>query len=469
MTSLPQAFLDFCHSHEVLRDLPEALTGTDPEVSVRVNSTKGVTPPSGAELVPWNQAGFYLPDRPRFTFDPALHQGLYYVQDASSMAIGHVIRQLTSGRGPIVYADACAAPGGKTTASIDALPEGSLVVANEYDGKRAAALCENIERWGSPNVMVRRGDTSAFASLPPMFDIIAADVPCSGEGMMRKEADAVTQWSPGLIRQCAALQREIVYNLWPALKPGGYLIYSTCTFNTAEDEENVRFIMEELGAEPVATGLTDFPGVVPALDSNVEAARFIPGRVRGEGLFIAVLRKSGGTEHGPTSFFSANQRRKGKSKAAPKSVDKALMAKAQSWIKDGFVLEAVGEDRLRALPAHWAETIHNLEERLGGIIFAGTDVATIKGRDLIPAHTLALSTALQPVFPTVELDYNQAIAFLRREPIVLSDSPRGLILLTYRNRPLGFVKNLGNRANTLLPPNRRILSPSLPDTPVQIL
>lgn len=468
MTSLPQAFLDFCLSHEVLRDLPEALTGTAPEVSVRVNSAKGVAPPAGAELVPWNQTGFYLNDRPRFTFDPALHQGLYYVQDASSMAIGHVIRKLTAGRGPIVYADVCAAPGGKTTAAIDTLPEGSLVVANEYDSKRAAALCENIERWGSPNVMVRRGDTSAFASLPPMFDIIAADVPCSGEGMMRKEADAVTQWSPGLIRQCAALQREIVGNLWPALKPGGYLIYSTCTFNTAEDEENVRFIMEEFGAEPVATGLTDFPGVVSALDSNVEAARFIPGRVRGEGLFIAVLRKPNGTEHIQATMAS-NQRRKGKSKAAPKPFDKALMAKAQSWIKDGDVLEAVGDDRLRALPAQWADIIHSLEERLGGIIFAGTDVATIKGRDLIPAHTLALSSALQPVFPTAELDYNQAIAFLRREPLVLPDSPRGLILLTYRNRPLGFVKNLGNRANTLLPPNRRILSPTLPDTPVQIL
>ncbi len=464
--NLPKTFVDFCAANTPLAQLPRVLADTEPEVSVRVNLTKGICTPSNAPVVLWNPAGFYLDGRPPFTFDPALHQGLYYVQDASSMAIGHVIRRLTAGCvSPLLYLDACAAPGGKTTAAIDALPEGSLVVANEFDPRRAAALAENVERWGSPSVIVRRGDTEAFASAGHVFDLIAADVPCSGEGMMRKESAAVEQWSTALVSSCARLQRQIVANLWPALRPEGYLIYSTCTFNRAENEDNVRWIMETFGAEPVETGLCDFDGVLGALDNDITAARFIPGHIRGEGLFIAVLRKPAGDG---AQFHAA--KKSGRHKNAPRcSVDKKLLETASSWLSDSLIVEA-SDERLRALPAVWSDTIHLLGDCLGGILYSGTDIATIKGRDLLPAHPLALSAALRPdAFPNAEVDYPTAIAFLRREPICLSNTPRGIVLLTYGDRPLGFVKNLGNRANNLLPANRRILSASTPGSAPQVI
>lgn len=457
-----QSFIDFCLGETLLAELPEVIRSTEAETSVRVNRGKQVCPPAAAQLVPWNDGGFYLDKRPKFTFDPALHQGLYYVQDASSMAVAHIVERLTEGCEPLLYLDACAAPGGKTTAAIDALPPGSLVLANEYDPRRAAALCENIERWGEAAVMVRRGDTSAFASMNGVFDIIAADVPCSGEGMMRKEPEAIAQWSPALVAQCAALQREIVANLWPALRPGGLLIYSTCTFNRSENEDNVRWIMHKLGAEAVATDLCSFPGVAPALDADIDAARFIPGRVRGEGLFVAVLRK-------PLSADTSQARPAGKKKAKNKNIkepklDKRLAGEIMSWLSGDFCLEAKDDGGLRALPQRWAETMRGLECELGGILMSGIEVAQIKGRDLIPSYALARAKALDAAhFPGADVDWKGAMTYLHREPVVLDGAPRGIVLLHYKGRPLGFVKNLGNRANNLLPASRRILSPTLPE------
>lgn len=208
-----------------LATLIDAL-GREPSVAVRLNAGKTGAGKSvvGGRRVGWNDAGFHLSERPAFTFDPALHQGLYYVQDASSMFVGHVVGELTrNAAGPLTVLDACAAPGGKTTAVIDALPEGSVVVANEFVAKRAAVLRENLAKWGYPYVVVTQGDTSRFSQMEGVFDIVVADVPCSGEGMMRKDEDAVGQWSDGLVEQCSRLQHEILGNLWGALRPGDTL------------------------------------------------------------------------------------------------------------------------------------------------------------------------------------------------------------------------------------------------------
>ena len=202
-----------------LGDAVAALAEGSPEVSVRVNRHKPSAVDS-AEIVPWCEDGRYLSERPVFALDPCWHQGRYYVQEAGSMFVGHVVRSLSrEWTGPVAVLDACAAPGGKTTAVIDALPEGSLVVANEYVPSRAAVLKENIVKWGCPSVIVTRGDTASLSRLGEMFDLVVADVPCSGEGMMRKDEDAVAQWSEGLVRDCAALQWEIVCNLWEILAP----------------------------------------------------------------------------------------------------------------------------------------------------------------------------------------------------------------------------------------------------------
>lgn len=381
--------------------LLDALSSGSPCVAVRLNRRK-MTDADLASLpadpVAWCPLGRYLPERRPFTFDPAFHQGRYYVQDPSSMCIGAVIASLGLDA-PVAYLDSCAAPGGKTTAAIDALPEGSFVVANEYDPSRADALVENITRWGAVDVAVTVGDTARLARYgEATFDVIAADVPCSGEGMMRKEPKAVEQWSPALVEQCAALQREIVGNLWPMLRPGGYLIYSTCTFSPQENEHNVEWICTELGAERLPLPLGSDMGVVDG--------HFYPHLVRGEGLFMALLRKPGGP-------LRPNP-----------SVDEKRLRKATK------------------------------------VALLGVERTELKGRDAIPTHRAVLATDWRRgSLPEVEVDRDTALAYLHRDAITLpADTPRGIVVLTYGDAPLGLVKNLGNRANNLLPKHLRILS-----------
>lgn len=396
---LPEEFIARILGDDSIPDaqglLDELMSG-NPCVAIRHNRLKGCAPAPDADIVPWCRQGEYLDERPQFTFDPRLHQGLYYVQDPSSMAIAAVIESLGLER-PVQYLDCCAAPGGKTTAAIDSLPAGSFVVANEADPSRAAALDENLMRWGYPDVAITVGPAQRLSRLPEgSFDVVAADVPCSGEGMMRKDSKAVEQWNPGLVESCARLQREILEAVWPLLRPGGFLIYSTCTFAHAEDEEQVRWLQEKYGAEPVA--LPMMPGVVNG--------HFYPHLVRGEGLYIALLRKPG--ESGRHS--------------------KPLTEKALS--------------------------------KVTRVLRYGSIDSEPKGREMIPTHAAALRYDWGGNrWPQAEVDRETALQFLRRDAISLpTDSPRGLTLLTFEGRPLGWVNNIGSRANNLLPRHLRILS-----------
>lgn len=376
--------------------LLDELASGNPCVAIRHNRLKGSRPADGADLVPWCNRGEYLAERPQFTFDPHLHQGLYYVQDASSMALGAVIESLGLDR-PVQYLDCCAAPGGKTTAAIDALPAGSFIVANEAEPARAAALDENLMRWGYPDVAITVGPAQRLGRLPEgCFDVIGADVPCSGEGMMRKDPKAIEQWNPGLVESCARLQRDILSAVWPLLRPGGYMIYSTCTFAAAEDENQVRWLADEFGAEVME--LPPMPGVVNG--------HFFPHLVRGEGLFMALLRKPGDSV-----------------RPARRLTEKDL-AKATKLLRYGSI-----------------------------------DTEP-KGRDVIPSHAAAQRYDFDASkWPQAEVDRPAALQFLHRDAITLPEgTPRGLTLLTYDGRPLGWVNNLGSRANNLLPRNLRILS-----------
>lgn len=454
---LPETFRRLIESYHApqLDGLIDALETTRPETSIRYNPLKsGGTMRAGLPVAWWPEYGRYLSERPAFTFDPARHQGIYYVQDASSMSIAKAVRHLAEGSAvpPAAYLDACAAPGGKTTAALDALPPDTLVVANEYDFRRANILAENVAKWGRPGVIVTRGDTARLSSLRDFFDIISADVPCSGEGMMRKDADAVNQWTPALVAECAARQRQIIDNLWPALRPGGFLIYSTCTFNRRENEEIIDYIIAAHGAEAVALPFAEHKEIAPGIDVPFPCYRFIPGRTRGEGLFIAALRKPHGS---PTQAGgNASQReksQKGNGTKAPQV--------PSDWLDGDFEYFSSPEGEIHALPSHMAATAAALYRRLD-IVSHGTHIATAKGRDIIPAQPLALCSALgHGAFPRAEISRTEAIAYLRRETVALSeDSPRGHILLTHSGIPLGFVKNLGNRSNNLYPPQWRILS-----------
>lgn len=421
---------------------------SDPVTAIRLNAFKPAELPYGATPVSWCERGYYLDGRPKFTLDPALHQGRYYVQDASSMFIATVANRLAEmlPEGSL-YLDACAAPGGKATAAIDALPSSWGVVANEIVPKRAAALRENIIKWGAPNVIVTRGDTRAFAKAGEMFAIVAADVPCSGEGMMRKDPQALAQWSPGLVEECAERQREILANLWRTLLPGGYLIYSTCTFNLTENDRMVQWIMSELGAGSVSLKLDSAALGTHDAGLPTDAWRFMPHITRGEGLFMAVVRKPGEITSPPAS-------KKIRQNATPK-IDPAI----RKWIKGGDEMEfTVENDRINAFPRQLSLPLRSLS-RVTDIIHHGTVLCHIKGRDYIPAHQLAMSRILAPeAFPAVEVDHATAISYLRREPVAPEAGwPRGTVLLEHNGCPLGFVKNLGNRTNSLYPAEWRIL------------
>ncbi|MDE5655841.1 MAG: hypothetical protein K2I19_02025 [Muribaculaceae bacterium] len=416
-----------------------------PSVSLRYNRAKCASVPEGA-AVPWCDRGRYLDERPAFTLDPRMHQGVYYVQDASSMAVGavaaYLAAQLQLPR-PVVYLDACAAPGGKTTGAVDALPQSAIVFANEYDYRRASILVENVAKWGSARTVVTRGDTARYSKLRNSFDIIAVDAPCSGEGMIRKDATAAEQWSPALVRECARRQREILANLWPALRPGGYLIYSTCTFNDEENDHIVRWLEEEFGAERVATPVEEMPGVT----ADAHICRFLPSRVRGEGLCLAVLQKPGEV---PQNVSEG--RRKNKEAKAPQ-----IPAWLQGALPDGFVLSADG-DVLRAMPADMAAVVRGMLPALD-VLAAGIECGVVKGRDVVPSQALAMAADLNAeALARVELDTDTALRYLRREAIELPEgTPKGIVLLMFGGLPLGFVKNLGNRSNNLYPQNWRIL------------
>ena len=266
-------------------------------VSIRLNprTQRGQSPcVLAASDVPWCEEGYYLEGRPQFTFDPLFHAGCYYVQEAASMFITHVFREL-SNLSPLNALDMCAAPGGKSTAMLSVLPEGSTLVSNEPIPTRAQILLENITKWGAKNCIVTNNYPRDFKKAKTKFDLILCDVPCSGEGMFRKDPATISEWSVQNVEKCWRLQREIVADAWECLNPGGILIYSTCTFNTKENEENVRWMMEEYDAEPIDIPIDPSWHITGSLLDGFDAPvyRFIPGITRSEGLFVCVLKKRG--------------------------------------------------------------------------------------------------------------------------------------------------------------------------------
>ena len=387
-------------------------------VSIRLNprTQRGQSPcVLAASDVPWCEEGYYLEGRPQFTFDPLFHAGCYYVQEAASMFVTHVLREL-SNLSPLNALDMCAAPGGKSTAMLSVLPEGSTLVSNEPIPTRAQILLENITKWGAKNCIVTNNYPRDFKKAKTKFDLILCDVPCSGEGMFRKDPATISEWSMQNLEKCWRLQREIVADAWECLNPGGVLIYSTCTFNTKENEENVRWIMEEYGAEALTIPTEPSWHITGSLLDGFDAPvyRFIPGITRSEGLFVAVLKKSGDcivTSSPPESGGARGGLNKGTNKEIAKTMEKLRLFRPPLTPPDS------GGKGL------WAE-----------------------------------------------LSYSDALKYLRGEALVLpADTPRGIVTVSYKGFPLGPVKNIGNRANNLYPKPWRIKTTHLPTEPPKIL
>lgn len=383
----------------------------DASVSVRLNPFK--KPDSdlpfleGAQPVPWSPHGYILQERPVFTLHPLFHAGCYYVQDSSAMYVGHVFRKLLGGclegsqKAGLRVLDLCAAPGGKTTDLAASLREvcgdDFLLVSNEVMKDRCRILKDNVARWGDPNVAVTNADPAAFARLEGFFDIIVADVPCSGEGMFRKDPKAEEQWSPEVVELCAARQKRILADMWPSLRPGGILIYSTCTYEDAENDANLEWAAGELGGT-IVDPENEFAawGVEQTRCGNLLRV----GKVPGEGQWVGALVKSGT----PGSYCGR-------------------------------------------------EAIEILRPQRTGL-----NRGEQKGKDFIPDADWALSIGFpRGLYPEAALDKPTALSYLHRDTIVLPDAPLGYNLVTYRGVPLGFVKNLGRRCNNLYPQARRIL------------
>lgn len=456
--TLPNEFTTYTRQlmgEELFHLLQEGLSGEAP-TSIRVNPFKA-TLPEDADSVPWCQEGLYLTSRPAFTFDPALHAGLYYVQEAASMFVCEVIRQLIDK--PITMLDLCAAPGGKSTALRSVLPKGSLLFTNEPVKNRASILKENIIKFGHPDVIVTNNFPRDYRKAGLMFDAILADVPCSGEGMFRKDPGSIEEWSIQNVEKCRVLQRSIVEDIWPCLQPGGILIYSTCTFNAHEDEENASWIAEQLGAEFITLDIPEEWHITGSLVSGIPACRFIPGKTRGEGLFLTVLRKKGTQEIN----------RKAAKSAQKEHCNNNVHDLTTQWLNGSFSC-ITEKDFLRAIPTTWTSLYNNVKSKLH-ILHAGVGLGTIKGKAVVPDASLALSTSLRAdAFPTAELSYLNAIRFLRREPVELpQECPRGFVVVTYMGHPLGFEKNLGTRANNLYPQEWKIKSSYIPDKVTHVI
>lgn len=465
--TLPEDFIaditPYLQSEE-LAQFCHALTESEPTTCIRLNCDKTDEECfDNATPIGWNPDGRYLAERPNFTLDPLMHAGCYYVQEASSQFVTHVVRHLV--KQPVCALDLCAAPGGKSTALMSVLPHGSSLVSNEIDRRRARILAENITKWGNPNVTVTSNAPADFTGLAHQFDLILTDVPCSGEGMFRKDEGAIKDWSSEKVRHCVALQHEIIDAIWPTLKPGGILIYSTCTFNIHEDEEMLEYLCEEYGAEALEVPVDEAWNIHPPLVGNRPCYRFMPHYTRGEGLFMAVVRKTAESAADiapktakPKKDKKSRQSGNGKAASRPTVDLKKLTPTLLAQLDVKAEIEATPEGTLRAIP----QTLMPLHQAIMGqglyILQSGVEMGTIKGRDIIPAQALAVCTARNEcAYPTVETDLETALNYLRHEAICLPpEVENGYVILTYKDHALGFVKNLGNRCNSLYPQEWRI-------------
>ena len=388
-------------------------------VSIRLNPLKSHGLTAGGERVPWCTEGYYLTRRPQFTMDPLLHAGCYYVQEAASMFVTHILRQLLATDHPLRCLDLCAAPGGKSTAAIATLPPGSTLCSNEPIRQRASILLENITKWGYPGCTVTNNYPEAFVRSKQKYDVIICDVPCSGEGLFRRDPATISEWSPQQVERCWRLQRDIVTSAWACLQPGGIMIYSTCTFNTQENEENILWMLHELGdAEVVPVETQPEWHITGSLLEGFRQPvyRFIPGITRSEGLFVCVLRRlhsnkaSAANQHIYPSPTTGAAGKKGKTNRKGK--------------------------------ADYQETLNQLSPP-GSHADSGTP------------HD---SAARQH-----EADYVSAMNYLRGETLVLpADMPRGEVAITFQGHTLGAVKNIGTRANNLYPKEWRIRTTHVP-------
>jgi 16S rRNA C967 or C1407 C5-methylase (RsmB/RsmF family)/NOL1/NOP2/fmu family ribosome biogenesis protein len=418
----------------------------DSSLSIRINREKIGDIELNLPKVPWCETGYYLNQRPNFTIDPWFQAGAYYVQEPSSMFLWHIFSVLFSENTPETVLDLCAAPGGKSTLLASFFPQETFIMANEVVQSRAGILTENIDKWGADNVVVTNSDPRIFSRLPNFFDVCLVDAPCSGEGLFRKDPASVEQWSVDNANLCAQRQKRILMDVWDSIKPGGIVLYSTCTFNPAENEENMAWLATQHDAECVEIPTKPEWGIECIEFQGIKGYRFAYHRVQGEGFFVAVVRKLSGS----------GSELKSKKQGLGNPIPKNLKPKLESWVTRGhqFLLND-SIFNVTFNPRYLSAVLGNVN-----IVRAGCKIATVIRDDMKPTHFLALSNSLNVnAFRKIELDNEQVNLFLRRENFRLGEPETGLYLATWKAMPVGFVNHLGNRVNTSLPQEYRILKP----------
>jgi 16S rRNA C967 or C1407 C5-methylase (RsmB/RsmF family)/NOL1/NOP2/fmu family ribosome biogenesis protein len=392
------------------------------------------------ERVPWTEFGFYLNSRPSFTFDPLFHAGCYYVQEASSMFLEQALKQTVDLSEPIKVLDLCAAPGGKSTHLLSLISKESLLVSNEVIRSRAHVLNDNIVKWGNSNVMVTNNDPRDFNALENYFDVIVVDAPCSGSGLFRKDPDAIQEWSEQNVALCNQRQQRILADVMPALKSGGTLIYSTCSYSREEDEEIAEWLFREWPMEKCELNISPQWNII----STEGGYRFWPDKIKGEGFFITCFKK---TE--PDSEIKANKLRL--EKFTSQEADLLM-----HYVKNEGLYFFRQDKWVHAAPEAVLAEMNFISAKLR-VLNAGIRIGEIIRGKLVPDHALAMSTMVGDNVPVIEIDYPQAIRYLKKKELSVDAPKKGWCRLAFQGHTLGWVNVLPGRINNYYPKELRIL------------
>lgn len=416
--------------------------------SVRLNPSK--LPIANCQLpiaqpIPWSTQGYYLKERPSFTFDPLFHAGCYYVQEASSMFLEQALKQTVNLSQPLRVLDLCAAPGGKSTHIQSLLSDESLLVSNEVIKNRAGILKQNILKWGCENVVVTNNDPQHFSKLEGFFDVIVIDAPCSGSGLFRRDAEAINEWSEENVLLCCGRQKRIIADVFSCLKQEGILIYSTCSYSKEEDEDIADWLTEELEMENVKLKINEEWGIVETGSDKTKSYgyRFFPDKVKGEGFFLTCFKKTTG---------AAESRLKNNNPEMATVKEKNIVA---SWLQREDIA-LLKTPFLYALPLSLLEDYKKIKAVLN-VQYAGVWVGEIMKDKLVPDHALALSNLLSKIIPATELSYEDAIRYLQRADLNIATEQKGWQLVRYQHHNIGWINALSNRINNYYPKELRIL------------
>ena len=426
--------------------------------SIRLNTEKSTNPNASVlqnknEKIPWSSSGYYLDERPSFTLDPSFHAGAYYVQEASSMFLEEAMKQCIDLSQTLKVLDLCAAPGGKSTLLQSVISPASLLVSNEVIKTRVNILAENITKWGACNVIVSNNDPAHFQRLENYFDVIIIDAPCSGSGLFRRDPEAINECSLNNVQLCSQRQQRILADVLPALKDDGILIYSTCSYSREEDEDLVKWIMDNFSMDNIRLQLKDDWGVVETAVNNSFGYRFYPGKLRGEGFFIACFKKRpSGAGVAERSVRKQIPKNKKEDKLTAKEIES--LQQFVNNTDDLFFIRM--NEELIALPLALKDELPVLQSALY-IKKAGVKLGRLIGSELIPDHELALSTILSEKTARTDVDKQTALQYLRRGDIKIETALKGWALICFEGLPLGWIKVLSNRINNYYPKDWRIL------------